>query len=58
MVNKMVENNKTCGKCEFEKDIKGCALKHVQEARKMLAKQDYEEADRMLSSVEGHLREL
>jgi hypothetical protein len=53
-----MDNNRTCGKCEFETDMKGCALKHIQEARKMLIKQDYDGVERMLSSVEGHLREL
>jgi len=49
--------NKTCGKCEYETDLKGCALKHIQEARKLLASGDYDGVDRQLSSVEMHLRE-
>ena len=54
----MIENNRTCRKCEFETDLKGCALKHIREARKLLVKHDYEGIDHMLSSVEVHLRDL
>lgn len=50
-------DNKTCGKCEFEDDLRGCAIKHIQEARKLLASGDYEDVDSQLSSVEEHLRE-
>ena len=49
---------KTCNKCEFEEDLRGCALKHIQEARKLLASGDYKSVDRQLSSVEAHLREM
>jgi hypothetical protein len=45
------------GKCEFEEDLKGCALKHICEARRLISKGKFEDADVELSYAEKHLRE-
>jgi hypothetical protein len=42
--------------CEFKEDLKGCALKHISEARKLISKGKYEDADVMLSYAERHLK--
>jgi len=44
-------------KCEFEHDLKGCALKHISKARDLISKGKIEEADVELSYVEKHLKE-
>jgi hypothetical protein len=44
-------------KCEFLDDAKGCALKHIGEARKLLSKDKFEDADTELGYVEKHLKE-
>lgn len=44
-------------KCEFQEDLKGCALKHIGEARKLISKGQFEEADAQLSYAEKHLKE-
>jgi len=44
-------------KCDFENDPKGCALKHISEARKLISKGRFEETDVELSYAERHLSE-
>ena len=44
-------------KCLFEDDLKGCALKHIGEARKLISKGKFEDADVELSYAEKHLKE-
>jgi hypothetical protein len=44
-------------KCEFRSDLKGCALKHIREARKLLSEGKVDDADAMLSYAETHLKE-
>lgn len=44
-------------KCEFEHDLKGCALKHISEARKLISKGKFEDADVVLGYAEKHLKE-
>jgi len=44
-------------KCEFKDDLKGCALKHIGEARKLISNGRLEDADAELSYVEKHLEE-
>jgi len=44
-------------KCEFEDDLKGCVLKHIGEARKLISKGKFEETDVELSYAEKHLKE-
>jgi len=46
-----------CRKCEFEDDLRGCALKHIEEARELISKGASKGADLQLSYVEKHLRE-
>ena len=43
-------------KCDFEDDLKGCALKHISEARKLISKGKFEDADVVLSYAEKHLK--
>ena len=38
-----------CKKCEYAEDLKGCAAKHVGEARKLIAEGEVEGADLQLS---------
>jgi len=45
-----------CGVCEHAEDLKGCASKHVGEARKLLAEGDSDGADLSLSNFEKHLK--
>ena len=50
-----------CGKeenceCKLSDDPKGCALKHIGEARKLISKGKVEDADTQLSYVEKHLK--
>lgn len=44
-------------KCEHRNDLKGCALKHIGEARKLISKGKVEDADAELSHAEKHLKE-
>jgi len=44
-------------RCKFEGDLKGCALKHMSEARKLISKGRFEDADVELSYAEKHLKE-
>ncbi len=44
-------------KCEFESNMKGCALKHISEARKLLSKGKVADADVELGYAEKHLKE-
>jgi hypothetical protein len=44
-------------KCEFKEDLKGCALKHIGEARKLISKGKFEEANAQLLYAEKHLKE-
>jgi len=44
-------------KCEFEYDLKGCALKHLSEARKLISRGKFEDADVELIYAEKHLKE-
>jgi len=46
-----------CRVCEHAEDLKGCASKHVAEARMLIAQGKVEEADSQLSSFEKHLKE-
>lgn len=55
-----VGNNLVCKeneKCEFEDDLKGCALKHIGKARELIAKGKGEDADVELSYAAKHLKE-
>lgn len=45
-------------KCEFKDDLRGCALKHIGEARKLIPKGRFEDADVELSYAEKHLKEM
>jgi len=44
-------------KCDFRNDSKGCALKHISEARKLIFEGKSDEADIELSYAERHLSE-
>jgi len=44
-------------KCELRNDLKGCAMKHVCEARKLISKGKVEDADAELSYAEKYLKE-
>ena len=46
-----------CSKCEYAEDLKGCATKHVGEARRLFSKGDTKGADLELSYLEKHLKE-
>jgi hypothetical protein len=46
-----------CKKCEHVNNIKGCAEKHVSEARRLISEGDVDGADLQLSYVERHLNE-
>ena len=46
-----------CKKCEYAENLKGCATKHVGEARKLISKGDSEKADLQLNYLEKHLNE-
>jgi hypothetical protein len=43
--------------CGFEGDLKDCALKHIGEARKLISKGKFEDADVELNYAEKHLKE-
>ena len=44
-------------RCEFRNDLKGCALKHISTARKLISKGKIDDADAELSYAEKHLKE-
>lgn len=46
-----------CKKCEYAEDLKGCATKHIGEARRLISEDDVKGADLQLSYVERHLKE-
>ena len=46
-----------CKPCEYAENLKGCAAKHVGEARRLIAEEDPEGADRQLSYFEGRLKQ-
>jgi hypothetical protein len=46
-----------CKKCEYAEDLKGCAAKHVGDARRRFPKGDPKGADLELSYLEKHLKE-
>jgi hypothetical protein len=50
-----MDDNK-CKGCKFSEDLKGCAQKHVSEARKLISEGDSRGADNQLSALEKHLR--
>ena len=52
----MVDKENVCKACEHTHDLKGCASKHVGEARKFLAEGDSDGADLSLSNFEKHLK--
>ena len=52
-----MSKNTKCGVCEHADDLKGCAFKHVAEARRLISQGKVEEADSQLSSFEKHLKE-
>lgn len=43
-------------RCELRNDLKGCALKHIGAARKLISKGKIEDADAELSYAEKHLK--
>ncbi len=47
-----------CQECEHTNDFKGCALKHITTARKLLAEGNIKGAEHQLSCVERHLKEI
>ncbi len=47
-----------CQECEHTNDFKGCALKHITTARKLLAEGDIKGAEHQLNCVERHLKEI
>ena len=44
-------------RCELRNDLKGCVLKHIGAARKLISKGEIEDADTELSYAEKHLKE-
>lgn len=52
-----MSGRKKCHRCEFKDDLRGCALKHVEEARRLISEGDLKGAILQLSYVERHLRE-
>ena len=46
-----------CGVCEHADDLKGCASKHVAEARRLISQGKVKDADSELSNFERHLKE-
>jgi hypothetical protein len=53
----VIELCKEEAKCKYRNDMRGCTLKHISEARKLIAKGKYKEADLELSYTEGHVKE-
>ena len=43
--------------CDYRNDLKGCALKHISEARRLIAKGKFKEADLELNYAESHIKE-
>ena len=50
-------NQTECGKCDYNENLRGCATKHVEKARTLLAEGKVKGADRQLSYIERHLKE-
>jgi len=46
-----------CRVCEHAEDLKGCASKHVAEARRLISQGKVDDADSELSNFERHLKE-
>jgi len=46
-----------CGACEYAEDLRGCASKHVAEARRLISEGKVEEANGQLVGLEKHLIE-
>ena len=46
-----------CKQCRYAEDLKGCATKHIKEARRLFAEGEVEAGDLQLSHVEKHLKE-
>ena len=46
-----------CKKCRYAEDLKGCATKHIGEARRLIAEGEVKEGDLQLSYVEKRLKE-
>ena len=53
----MCKREGECEECEFRHDIKGCVLKHITKARKLISEGRLEDADAELRYVEKHLKE-
>ncbi len=47
-----------CQKCDLTNDFKGCALKHVTTARKLISEGNFESAEQHLSCLERHLKQM
>ncbi|MFX1508743.1 MAG: hypothetical protein ACFFBR_00415 [Promethearchaeota archaeon] len=47
-----------CQECELTNDFKGCALKHVTTARKLIVEGNLEGAEHQLSCLERHLKQM
>ena len=47
-----------CQECNFSNDFKGCAIKHVTNARKLIAEGKLDGADHQLSCLERHLKQM
>jgi len=46
-----------CKGCKFSHDLKGCASSHANEAIKLLADGEIEEAKKNLEGLQSHLKE-
>lgn len=49
--------SKDCKKCEHTNNLKGCAKKHAETARKLISEGKIKEADENLENFEKHLKE-
>jgi len=47
-----------CQECNHTNDFKGCALKHITTARKLIAEGNLAGADHQLSCLERHLKQM
>ncbi|MFX0169888.1 MAG: hypothetical protein ACFE89_11110 [Candidatus Hodarchaeota archaeon] len=47
-----------CQQCEHTNDFKGCALKHITTARKLISEGDLKGAEHQLECVERHLKQM
>jgi hypothetical protein len=52
-----MSKNTKCGACEHADDLRGCAFKHVVEARRLISQGKVEEADSQLSIFKKHLED-